>query len=106
MNPAATKRASSAQIASLLSGVKRCNFCRIGLARGLTFSLCSTSSLGTPGISVGCHANTSRLSCRNWTSVPSYLSSKLELMMAVLRSSANPRLILFVSSVGRIEVTT
>jgi hypothetical protein len=26
-------------------------------------------------------------------------------MMAVLRSSANPRLILFVSSVGRIEVT-
>jgi hypothetical protein len=33
------------------------------------------------------------------------LSSRLELMMAVLRSSANPRLILFVSSVGRIEVT-
>ena len=38
-------------------------------------------------------------------SAPSYLSSRLELMMAVLRSSANPRLILFVSSVGRIEVT-
>jgi hypothetical protein len=37
-------------------------------------------------------------------SVPSYLSSRLELMMAVLRSSANPRLILLVSSVGRIEV--
>jgi hypothetical protein len=37
--------------------------------------------------------------------VPSYLSSKLELMMAVLRSSANPRLILLVSLVSRIEVT-
>jgi hypothetical protein len=32
------------------------------------------------------------------------LSSRLELMMAVLRSSVNPRLILLVSSVGRIEV--
>jgi hypothetical protein len=38
-------------------------------------------------------------------SVLSYLSSRLELMMVVLRSSANPRLILLVSSVGRIEVT-
>jgi hypothetical protein len=55
--------------------------------------------------SAGCHANTSRLSCRNWTSALSYLSSRLELMMAVLRSSTNPRLILLVSSVGRIEVT-
>jgi hypothetical protein len=36
----------------------------------------------------------------------SYLSSRLELMMAVLRSSENPRLILLVSSVDRIEVTT
>jgi hypothetical protein len=35
----------------------------------------------------------------------SYLSSRLELMMEVLRSSANPRLILFVSLVGLIEVT-
>jgi hypothetical protein len=36
----------------------------------------------------------------------SYLSSRLELMMAVLRSAANPRLILLVSSIGRIEVTS
>ena len=62
-------------------------------------------NLGTPGISAGYHANMSRLSYRNWTSVPSYLSYRLELMMVVLRSSANPRLILFISSVGRIEVT-
>ena len=33
------------------------------------------------------------------------MSSRLELMVAVLRSSANLRLILLVSSVGRIEVT-
>jgi hypothetical protein len=105
MNPATTKQASSACMASLLSGVKRRNFCRIGLAWGLTFSLCSASSLGTLGISAGCHANTSRLSCKNWTSAPSYLSSRLELMIEVLRSSANPRLILLVSSIGRIEVT-
>jgi hypothetical protein len=37
-------------------------------------------------------------------SVLSYLSSRLELMIAVLRSSENLRLILLVSSVGRIEV--
>jgi hypothetical protein len=37
-------------------------------------------------------------------SAPSYLSSRLELMMAVLRSSVNPRLTLLVSSVRRIEV--
>jgi hypothetical protein len=35
MNPAATKRANSARIASLLSGMKRHNFCRIGLAWGI-----------------------------------------------------------------------
>jgi hypothetical protein len=38
-------------------------------------------------------------------SVLSYLLSRLELKMAVLRSSTNPRLILLVISVGRIEVT-
>jgi hypothetical protein len=37
-------------------------------------------------------------------SVPSYLSSRLDLIIAVLRSSENPRLILLVSSVDRIEV--
>jgi hypothetical protein len=34
MNPAVTKRASSTQMASLLSGVKRRNFCQISLAWG------------------------------------------------------------------------
>jgi hypothetical protein len=33
-----------------------------------------------------------------------YFSSRLELMIAVLHSSKNPRLILLVSSVDRIEV--
>jgi hypothetical protein len=60
MNHADTKRANSARIASLLSSVKRRSFYRISLACGYTFNLCSTISLGTPGISVGCHANTSR----------------------------------------------
>jgi hypothetical protein len=35
----------------------------------------------------------------------SYLLSRLELMIVVLRSSENSRLILLVSSIGRIEVT-
>jgi hypothetical protein len=56
------------------------------------------------GMSVGCHAKTSRLSYRNWTSALFYFLSRLELMTAVLRSSKNLRLILLVSSVGRIEV--
>jgi hypothetical protein len=55
-------------------------------------------------MSIGCHANTSRLSYRNWKSALSYLSSRLELMIAVLRSLENHRLILLVSSVDRIEV--
>jgi hypothetical protein len=55
-------------------------------------------------MSACCHANTSRLSCRNWTSALSYLSVRLELMTEVLRSSKNLRLILFVSLVSRIEV--
>jgi hypothetical protein len=105
MNPVATKQANSARMASPLSGVKRRNFCRIGLAWGWTFNLCSASSIGTLGISAGCHTNTSWLSCKNWMSALSYLSFRLELMIAVLRSSANPRLILLVSLVGRIEVT-
>jgi hypothetical protein len=53
---------------------------------------------------VGCHEKMSRLSCRNQTSELSYLSSRLELMIAVLHSLENPRLILLVSSVGHIEV--
>jgi hypothetical protein len=104
MKPADTRRANSTRMASLLSGVKH-SFCLIGRAWGYSLSLCSASFLGTHGMSAGCHANTSRLSCRNWTSALSYFSSRLELMIAVLRSSKNPRLILLVSSVGRIEVT-
>jgi hypothetical protein len=37
-------------------------------------------------------------------SAPSYLSSRLDLIIAVLHSSENPRLILLVYLVDRIEV--
>jgi hypothetical protein len=94
MNPATTKRASSARMASLLLGGNDATFVELA-SPGDRPSVCARPVfLGTPGISAGCHANMSWLSCRNWTSTPSYLSSRLELMMAVLRSSANPRLIL------------
>jgi hypothetical protein len=56
-------------------------------------------------MSAGYHANMSRFSCKNWTSALSYLSVRLELVTPVLCLSENPRLILLVSSVGRIEVT-
>jgi hypothetical protein len=55
-------------------------------------------------MSVGCHANTSWLSCRNRMSVSSYLAVRLELMIVVLRSSEKPRLALLVSSASRMVV--
>jgi hypothetical protein len=55
-------------------------------------------------MSAGCHANTSRLSCRNWTSALSYLSVRLKMMIKVLRLSEKPRLILLVSLINHIVV--
>jgi len=81
--PAASSFASSFLMASRLSGENRRNRCFFGVALGSTFKACSINSLGTPGISTGFHANTSRLALRNLTSSSSYLSP----MMAVLESS-------------------
>jgi hypothetical protein len=46
--------------------------CLTGLAFGSTFSECSTSSLGTPGMSTGHQAKISQRSWRNLTSALSY----------------------------------
>ena len=87
MNPAASSFASYFLMASRLSGEKHRNRCFFGVALGSTFKACSINSLGTPGISAGFHANTSRLALRKLTSSSSYLSPSPAPMMAVLESS-------------------
>ena len=86
-NPAASSFASSFLTASRLSGEKCRNRCFFSVVLGSTFKACSINSLGTPGISAGFHANTSRLALRKLTRSSSYLSPKPAPMMAVLESS-------------------
>ena len=87
MNLAASSFASAFLMASCLSGENRRKRCFFGVALGSTFKACSINSLGTPGISAGFHANTSRLALRKLTSSSSYLSPSPTPMMAVLESS-------------------
>ena len=65
-------------------------FCLTGRACGQTARWCSITSLGTPGISDGCQANTSIFGCRKATSALSYLSSRVALMVKVPSTPANP----------------
>jgi hypothetical protein len=55
-------------------------------------------------MSVGCHENTSLLSCRKQMSVSSYLVVRLELMIVVLCSSEKLRLDLLVSLASHMVV--
>ena len=63
----------------------------MGLAVVEKFKECSISSLGTPGMSTGFHANTSTCSHRKLTSVSSYLGSRSALIQAVLDWSSGTR---------------
>jgi hypothetical protein len=58
-----------------------------GFALGSTFSACSTSSLGTPGMSEGHQAKISQCSQRNSTSALSYAGSKFTVMEVVFAGS-------------------
>jgi hypothetical protein len=62
-----------------------------GLAVLLKCKECSASSLGTPGISDGVHANMLVLSRRKLVSVSSYFSPTLSPMTTVFAGSARPR---------------
>jgi hypothetical protein len=55
-----------------------------GFALGSTFNACSTSSLGTPGMSDGNQVKISQRSQRNSTSAPSYAGSKFTAIDVVL----------------------
>jgi hypothetical protein len=63
----------------------------IGRAVLLTSSLCSASSLGTPGISDGLHAKMSVLSLTKLVSASSYLELRSAPMMTSLDASGRPR---------------
>jgi hypothetical protein len=56
-------------------------------ALGSMFSACSTSSLGTPGISEGHQAKISQCSRRNSMSAPSYVGSRFTAIEVVLFGS-------------------
>jgi hypothetical protein len=61
MKLAVSSFADSFLMASLLFGVKHHSHCFFGVALGSTFRQCPINFLGTPGISVGFHANMSWL---------------------------------------------
>src|SRR5215216_5926207 len=65
-------------------------FCLTGRACGQTARWCSITSLGTPGISDGCQANTSTFARRKATSALSYLSSRVALIVKVPSAPASP----------------
>jgi hypothetical protein len=58
-----------------------------GFALGSTFNACSTSSLGTPGMSEGHQAKISQHSRRNSTSALSYAGSRFTAIDVVLFGS-------------------
>src|SRR3989337_1718708 len=85
--PLTRPAASSFLIASAMNCCrsKACfrTFCLTGRAWGQTARWCSITSLGTPGMSDGHHANTSTFAHRKAMSALSYLLSRVELMVKV-----------------------
>ena len=65
------------------------SLCFFGVAVGLTFRECSINSFGTPGMSAGFHANTSRLALRKLTSALSYLLESPVPIKAVFDGSSS-----------------
>ena len=67
----------------LFSGAWRRAFCLTGRALGHTAKWCLITSLGTPDISAGVHANMSEFALRKATSALSYLGGKLAPMVTL-----------------------
>ena len=76
MNPAAISFVISFVIAAFLSGENRLSRCFTGLEPSLISILCSTNSLGTPGMSAGFQAKISLLSQRKLVSASSYFAKR------------------------------
>jgi hypothetical protein len=96
-NPAFSSLCNSDAIAFLLGSSNRRNGCLIGFALGSTFNACSTSSLGTPGMSDGHQAKISQRSQRNLTSALSYVGSNFTAIDVVLFASVGWTWIFFES---------
>jgi hypothetical protein len=97
MNPAFSSQCSSDAMAFLFGSSNRHSGCLTGFDLGSTFSACSTSSLGTPGMSEGHQAKISQLSWRNSMSALSYAGSKFTAMEVVLFGSVGWTCIFFES---------
>jgi hypothetical protein len=87
MKPAFSSLCSSDAIAFILDSSNRRRGYLTGFAFGSTFSVCSTSSLGTPGMSEGHQAKISECSRRNSMSALSYAGSKFTAIEVVLFGS-------------------
>src|SRR3990170_575528 len=79
--PAASSFLVSLAINSCRSKACFLTLCLTGRAWGQTTRWCSITFLGTPGMSDGCHANTSTFARRKAMSALSYLSSSVALMV-------------------------
>ena len=88
--PAASSFLISYVINYCLSKACYRTFCLTGWACGETTRWCSITSLGTPGISDGCQANTSIFTRRKATSALSYFSSRVALIVKVPSTPASP----------------
>jgi hypothetical protein len=95
MNPAVINFEISFLIASFLLGENHHSRCFTGLEPLLTSILCSTNSLGTPGMSANFQAKISLLSQRKLVSTSYYFAEGWELMVAILEGSPVPRSICF-----------
>jgi hypothetical protein len=100
MNPAFSSLCSSDPIAFLLGSLNHRSGCLTGFALGSTFSACSTSSLGTPGMSEGHQTKISQRSRRNSTSALSYAGFWFAAMEVVLFGSVGWTWIFFESWVA------
>jgi hypothetical protein len=87
IKPAFSSLCNSDAIAFLLDSSNLLNGCFTGFALGSTLSACSTSSLGTPGMSDGHQAKISQRSRRNSMSALSYAGSKFTAIDIVLFGS-------------------
>ena len=100
IKPAAKSRATSFPTIFLLSSFNLRKPCLTGFAPGLTCNLCSASSAGTPGMSLGVHAKTSLFSRMNSMSALSYLSVKLDPTANCLEESPGVKSTILVSWAG------
>src|SRR3990170_2177276 len=75
-----------------------------GRACGQTARWCSITSLGTPGMSDGCQANTSTFARRKGTSTLSYLSSRVALIVNVPSALASPAGTFFTAGAAALDL--